>query len=63
MTIKVAKKLEANTKTFIVQAIKDIVSDPDFGLDLTKIAEKRLSRARVGEEKTTTLSEIKKKYY
>lgn len=63
MTIKVAKKIEISTKTFIVQAIKDIMDDPDFGLELTKKTEKRLKQARTGKEKTTPLFEIKEKYY
>lgn len=62
MVTKISKTIEANTKAFIVQAIKDIVSDPDFGLELTKRAEGRLKRAQTVNGKTTPLSEIKKAY-
>ncbi|MEK7192450.1 MAG: hypothetical protein AAB646_02975 [Patescibacteria group bacterium] len=62
MTTKVSKRIETKTRVFIVEAVKDIVSDPDFGLELTKKAEKRLKQARGIERKTFLLSEIKKKY-
>lgn len=63
MSIKVVKKLEIDTKAFIVQAVKDIVSDLDFGLSLTKRAEKRLKQAQTRRGKTLSLSEVRKKYY
>ena len=63
MSIKVAKKLEISTKAFIVEAVRDIISDPDFGLKLTKEAERRLRQAQTSKGKISFLSEIKKKYY
>ncbi len=62
MPTKVVNKLEPNTKAFIAEAIRDIVSDPDFGLELTEEAQKRLAKARTSRGKTVSLSEIKKKY-
>lgn len=63
MAVKTIQKLEVNTKAFIVQAIKDIVSDPDFGLQLTAQAVKRLEQAQTRKGKTISLSALKKKYY
>lgn len=63
MITKVAKKLEVDTKAFIAQAVKDIISDPDFGLELSKKAEKRLRQVEAKRGKTSSLSDIKKKYY
>lgn len=63
MSIKTVEKLETKTRAFIAQAIKDIISDPDFGLELTKKAQHRLKQARAFKGKTISLQEIKKKYY
>ena len=63
MNIKTAQKVEPNTKAFIVQAIQDIISDPDFGLEFTEGAIRRLKQASAKRIKTIPLSEIKKKYY
>lgn len=62
MVAKVAEKLKASTKAFIVQAIRDIVGDPDFGFLLTQKAERRLKQAQQTKEKTVSLQDIKKKY-
>ncbi|GEM_PF-4535339 len=63
MSTKTVKKVEVQTRMFIVQAIKDIVSDPDIGLKLTPKATTRLRQAaRAGERKTTALADIRKKY-
>ena len=61
MSVKTAEKLDSSTKEFIVRAIKDIVSDPDFGLGLTDKAKGRLRQASGEKGKTTPLSVIKKK--
>lgn len=63
MGTKVEQKLGLDTKSFIVHAIKDIVSDPDFGLELSESAKKRLRKEKVLNGKTVPFSEIKKKYY
>ncbi|PIS39449.1 MAG: hypothetical protein COT33_01890 [Candidatus Nealsonbacteria bacterium CG08_land_8_20_14_0_20_38_20] len=62
-TITIPRKLNKEVKIFIVQAIYEILSEPDFGLKLSEKAQKRLRQALISKQKTISLSEIKKKYY
>lgn len=62
-TITIAKELNKEVKTFIVQIVNEILNDPDFGLELSEKAKKRLRQANVSKQKTIPFSEIKKKYY
>jgi len=62
MTTKVAEKLKINTRAFIVEAVRDILSDPDFGLKLTRKAGKRFKQAQTKKGKTFSLAEMRKKY-
>lgn len=62
MSLKTIGQLEIGTKAFIVQAIQDIMNDPDFGLRFTKSAERRFKQASIKKEKFVSLSEIKKQY-
>ena len=59
MTTKVAERIGAHAKAFIVEAIRDIVSDPDFGLELTERAKERLQKVRSANGITISLAEIK----
>lgn len=63
MTIAtIPKKITKEMKTFIVQAICEILSDPDFGLELNEKVKKRLRQALVSKQKTISFLEIKKRY-
>lgn len=62
-TITIAKELNKEVKTFIVQTVNEVLNDPDFGLELSEKAKKRLNQAGVFNQKTISFSEIKKKYY
>ena len=62
-TITILKELNKEVKTFIVQAVNEVLNDPDFGLELSEKAKKRLSQASISKQKTVSFSEIKKKYY
>lgn len=57
-----SRELAPQAKAFIAQAIRDIMSDPDFGLELTSGAKKRLARARASKRRVS-LAEIKERYY
>lgn len=61
-TVTVYKKLTPQIKSFIVRAIQEVLNDPDFGLELSKKAKKRLRQAAVSKQKTIPFSEIKKSY-
>ncbi len=62
-TIAIHKKLNKEIKMFIVQAVNEVLDDPDFGLELTAQAQKRLRQASSSKQKTISFSEIKKRYY
>ena len=62
-TITIPKKLNKEVKTFIVRAVHEVLNDPDFGLELTAQAQKRLRQASASKQKTVPFSEIKKKHY
>lgn len=49
-------------KVLISQAIGEILTDPDFGLEMTEYMKKRLERARKYKGKLVPFSEIKKRY-
>ena len=61
-TITIPRKLNKEVKTFIVKAIYEILNDPDFGLELSEKAKKRLRQSLISKQKTISLSEIKKRY-
>ena len=61
-TITIPRKLNKEVKTFIVKAIYEILNDPDFGLELSEKAKKRLRQSLISKQKTISFSEIKKRY-
>lgn len=61
-TIALPRKLNGEVKSWVIQAVQDILNDPDFGLELTKQAKARLQKAK-RVQKTIPFSEIKNKYY
>jgi hypothetical protein len=60
--IVLPKKLNREVKHYVVRAVNEALSDPDFGLELSKEAQKRLHEV-VKSKKSIPFSEIKKKYY
>jgi len=57
------KNLKGEIKSLIVQAVQDVLGDPDFGLELSVEAKKRLSAEERDKSKLTPFSEIKQKYH
>lgn len=55
------KRIDNKIKALVSSAIFDVFNDPDFGLELSIKAKKRLSSFKTG--KTFSLGEIKKKYF
>ena len=51
-----------NLRAMIAEAAQEVLSDPDFGLELSSTAKKRLLQARLALRKTSSLSAISKKY-
>ncbi len=63
MSVVASKKIAFETKALISQMIRDVLDDPDFGLELSDNAKKRLVRMRRLPQRTVSFSAIKKKYY
>jgi hypothetical protein len=57
------KKLNNKVKEFIAQIISEILSDPDFGLDLSQEAKEHLRKAGAYRDDNISASKIKEKYY
>ena len=55
------KKMNNQIKALISSAVFDVFNDPDFGLELSAKAKKRLSRSSKSY-KTISLSQVKQKY-
>lgn len=57
-----AKKLPSAVKNLIAQTVIEVLNDPDFGLELTEKAKKRLRDASLSNKKTVPFSVIKRRY-
>jgi len=62
MTTMEIKKINNQVKALVSSAIFDVFNDPDFGLELSAKAKKRLS-SQTRNRKTVSLSQIKKRYF
>lgn len=56
------KNLKREVKSLVLQAVGDILSDPDLGLELSKKAKSRL-RQSLKSKNNVPFSEIKRRYY
>jgi predicted double-glycine peptidase len=63
MTVATKIELQLKTKAFIVEAMQEILEDPDFGYKFTEKAKRRLKEATKPAKKSISLSKIKGKYY
>lgn len=61
MNTLVAGKMNNHIKALVSSAVFDAFNDPDFGLELSAKAKKRLSMSSKSN-KTLSLGEIKRKY-
>ena len=62
-TLTIPKKITKEVKTIIAQIVYEALNDPDFNLELSEKAKKRLRRTSFPELQTSPFSEIRKKYY
>ena len=62
--LTIPKKVHQEVKTLITRVVQEVLYDPDFGLELSEEAKRRLRKAkmRLPRQKTMPFSEIKKKY-
>jgi hypothetical protein len=62
MATKTAKKIDPALKVYIAEAIQEALNDPDFGLELTDYAKKRLRAAMKDKRPGKSLARILAKY-
>ena len=62
-TSTIYKKLKSELRQFIVETIHQVLDDPDFGMELSERAKKRLEQARKSRKRGIPASEIRRKYY
>ena len=49
-------------KVFVSQAVRDVLEDPDFNLELSGEAKKRLRRVSAARKRNISLADIKRKH-
>lgn len=55
--------LNSDLKAFITTSIKEVLDDPDFGLELTATTMRRLRAAKNKKQKLISHAELKKRLY
>ena len=60
-TLAQNKDISAVVRQEVVRVLREMLSDPDFGLELTDYAKKRIKQS-LSSKKTVSLDEILKKY-
>ncbi len=63
MKVDFGKKLNNELKNFVTKIVREVLNDPDFGLDLSDETKKQLRETKTYINKNISASEIKKKYY
>lgn len=56
------KRLTGEVKSLIMRAVYEVLGDPDFGLELSEKAERRLRKAGRSNSRGIPAAEIKRKY-
>jgi hypothetical protein len=55
--------IEPGLKVFIAHSVREILDDPDYGLELREDFKKKLRTAQTSKGRGTSISEIRKRYY
>ncbi|HLD13943.1 MAG TPA: hypothetical protein VJB18_04420 [Burkholderiales bacterium] len=55
--------LGPDLKAFIATSIKEVLDDPDFGLELSEATKRRLRIAQGKKQKLTSHAVMKKRFY
>ena len=61
-TISLSPKLKVAVRREVATVLQEFFGDPDFGLELTESAKRRLARARKGGGKRFSLAEMRRRY-
>ncbi|OGI65937.1 hypothetical protein A2914_01440 [Candidatus Nomurabacteria bacterium RIFCSPLOWO2_01_FULL_41_21] len=62
MNALATKRIDNQIKALVSSAVFDVFNDPDYGLNLSAKAKKRLSTPSNKKNKTLSLNQIKRKY-
>lgn len=62
-TITIPKKINKELELSIIRAAYQVLSDPDFRLELSNKTKEKLRQVLISKGETVSFSEIKKKYY
>jgi hypothetical protein len=57
-----SKKSDPRLRAYIAESVREILDDPDFGLELSAVAKRRLREVQMNSEKGISLATILKKY-
>ncbi len=57
-----SKHISPELKTYIAETVYEVLHDPDFGLELTEYAKKRLRASMKKNQKTIPWEEVVRKY-
>ncbi len=60
--VRKQKLIRPELKAFIADSVREILDDPDYGLQLTEHVKKKLCMAERADGKGTSLARIRKKY-
>lgn len=62
MPLTTQRKLNGEIKSLIMRAVHEVLSDPDFGLELSQKARVRLRKARSSKSRGIPFATTKRKY-
>ena len=63
VTLTKNHKLNPDLKAFITTSIKEVLDDPDFGLELSQTTKRRLRAAKSKKQKWISHANLKKRLY
>lgn len=57
-----SKSVEPRLRAYIAESVREVLDDPDFGLELSATAKRRLKQAQTSSAKGISLETILKRY-
>ena len=63
MSTTIKNHINPDLKAFIATSIKEVLDDPDFGLELSEATKRRLRATKTKKQKWISHTNLKKKLY
>lgn len=57
-----SKNIEPRLRAYIAESVREMLDDPDFGLELSATAKRRLKKAQASSAKGIPLTTLLKRY-